>query len=104
MPVILLLYIDFIDGFSIFRNLYRILIGYYFIPVGLLIDECIKPGSIFPILFRLYGSNFGNIINALKLLAKLNKGIIIDILRKLPNGGIKAKLYIFPLYYIGDIP
>ena len=81
------------------------MIGYYFILIGLLIEEYIKPGSIFPILLGLYGSNFSDIIKVLILLVRLDKGIIINIPRKFsPNGGTKARLYVFPLYYTGDIP
>ncbi|KAK1773753.1 hypothetical protein QBC45DRAFT_339220, partial [Copromyces sp. CBS 386.78] len=99
-------YINFIDRFNIFCNSYCILIGYYFILAGLTIEECIKSGSVFPLLFGLYSSNFGDIIKVITIIADLNKGIIIDMLRKIPGykgNSIKVIFYVFIIYYIGDI-
>ncbi|KAK1779816.1 hypothetical protein QBC45DRAFT_325161, partial [Copromyces sp. CBS 386.78] len=64
--VVLFSYFDFIDRFSIFRNLYYILIGFYFILAGLLVKERIWPNSIFLLIFSLYGFKFEDIIKALK--------------------------------------
>ncbi|KAK1773346.1 hypothetical protein QBC45DRAFT_340080, partial [Copromyces sp. CBS 386.78] len=91
-------YIDFIDGFSIYRNLYRILIGFYFIFAGLTIEERLRLKAIFLLILRPYASNFQDITKILKTITKLDKGIVINILRK-----GKVRLYVFPIYYIGDI-
>ncbi|KAK1779844.1 hypothetical protein QBC45DRAFT_325116, partial [Copromyces sp. CBS 386.78] len=66
--VILFPYFNFIDGFSIFRNSYYILIGFYFILAGLLIKKYIRPSSIFPLVLGLYRFKFENIIKALKII------------------------------------
>ncbi|KAK1776422.1 hypothetical protein QBC45DRAFT_332994, partial [Copromyces sp. CBS 386.78] len=91
-------HVDFINRFSIYRNSYRILIGFYFIPASLTIEERLRPKAIFPLILKPYNSNFQNIIKVFKTITKLDEGIIINIPRK-----SKARLYAFPIYYIGDI-
>ncbi|KAK3494189.1 uncharacterized protein B0T23DRAFT_293096, partial [Neurospora hispaniola] len=81
--VILFPYINFINRFSVFYNSYYILINYYFTLVGLLIEECIKPGNVFPLLFRPYSSNFGDITKVLIIIIYLNKMMIINLPRKI---------------------
>ncbi|KHE81471.1 hypothetical protein GE21DRAFT_1215761, partial [Neurospora crassa] len=106
LPVILFPYINFINRFSVFYNSYCILIGYYFTLVGLLIEEYIKPGSVFPLLLRPYSSNFGDITKVLIIIVYLDKGMIVDLLRKLIGLTFKSnkvRLYIFPIYYTGDM-
>jgi predicted DsbA family dithiol-disulfide isomerase len=49
MPVVSLPHLDFIDGFGVFQNSYRTLMGFYFTPAGLGEEERFRPGSIFPI-------------------------------------------------------
>lgn len=65
----------FIDSFSVFRNLYRLLIGYYITPAGLTYKERTKSSNIFLLVLGPYSSNFANIIKGLGTLAKLNRGI-----------------------------
>ncbi|MCV5147911.1 hypothetical protein OFB99_24940, partial [Escherichia coli] len=85
---------------------YYILIGYYFTLVGLLIEEYIKPSSVFPLLLRPYSSNFSDIIKVLIIIAHLDKGMIVNLLRKPISSTSKSnkiRLYIFPIYYTGDM-
>ncbi|KHE79886.1 hypothetical protein GE21DRAFT_1219790, partial [Neurospora crassa] len=49
---------NFINRFSVYRNSYRTLIGFYFTPVGLLAKEYIRPSNIFPLLLSPHRSNF----------------------------------------------
>ncbi|KAH8746167.1 hypothetical protein F5882DRAFT_237250, partial [Hyaloscypha sp. PMI_1271] len=65
----------FIDGFSIYRNLYRTLIGIYTILVGFSSKEYSRRANVFPIILGPYRSNFNNIINILVSLRPLDKGI-----------------------------
>ncbi|KAK3492324.1 uncharacterized protein B0T23DRAFT_317796, partial [Neurospora hispaniola] len=97
-------YIDFINKFNIFYNSYRILIGYYFTPADLSIEEHIKPGNVFPLLLRPYNSNFNDIIKILIIITHLNKGIIINLPKKtIDSKNNKIRLYIFPIYYTSNI-
>lgn len=49
LPVVSFPHIDFIDGFGVFSNSYRTLMGFYFTPAGLSQRERARPGNIFPI-------------------------------------------------------
>ncbi|KAK3392109.1 hypothetical protein B0T20DRAFT_362160, partial [Sordaria brevicollis] len=90
--------IDFINGFSVFRNSYRILIGFYFTFANLSIEKRLQLRSIFLFILKPYSLRFDNIIKALKIIIKFNENIIIFIFSK-----GEVLLYIFPIYYIRDI-
>ena len=49
IPVVSFPHLDFIDGFGVFQNSYRTLMGFYFTPAGLWWEERSRPGSIFPL-------------------------------------------------------
>lgn len=98
MLVVLFLYIDFINGFSIFCNLYCSLIGFYFTFTGLLLEERLRLKSIFPLKFGFYNLKFNDVIKVFKIIIKFDDGIEIDI-----PGYNKIPLYIFVMYYIRDI-
>lgn len=91
--------IIFIDAFGLYRNLYRSLIGIYFIIAVLNTRKRDRRANVFPLILRLYGSNFVDIVEAIKLLAILNRGIEVYIL-----GTGKILLVAFTLAFLSNMP
>ncbi|KAK4118238.1 hypothetical protein N657DRAFT_404669 [Parathielavia appendiculata] len=98
MPVVSLPHLDFIDGFGVFQNSYRTLMGFYFTPAGLGEEERFRPGSIFPIALGPHASDFGDVIKALKTKAHLDAGIVMTIRAE------TVRVCAFAMCYIGDMP
>lgn len=91
--------ITFINAFSLYRNLYRLLIGIYFILVSLSSRERDRRANVFPLIFGLYSLNFADVVEAIKLLTVLNRGIKVYIL------GIGNVLLIaFTFAFLSNIP
>ncbi|KAH8744115.1 hypothetical protein F5882DRAFT_313248, partial [Hyaloscypha sp. PMI_1271] len=87
----------FINGFGVYRNSYRTLIGIYIILARLSTKERSRRANIFLITLRPHGLNFDEVIKALALLRPLDKGI---------NTTINSEdifLAIFYLCFIRDI-
>lgn len=91
--------ITFIDAFGLYRNLYRLLIGIYFILVLLSARERDRRSNIFPLILGPYSSNFADVVEAIKLLTILNRGIEVYIL-----GIEKILLVVFTLAFLSNIP
>lgn len=95
----LLLLLTFIDAFGLYRNLYRLLIGIYFILVLLYGHERNRRVNVFPLTLGPYSSNFADVVEAIKLLAVLDRGVEVYIL------GIGNVLLIaFTLTFLRDMP
>lgn len=95
----LLLLLTFIDVFSLYRNLYRLLIGIYFILALLYGYKRNRRVNVFPLTLGPYSSNFVDIVEAIKLLAVLDRGVEVYIL------GIGNILLIaFTLAFLSNIP
>lgn len=90
--------LTFINAFGLYRNLYRSLIGIYFIIIVLSTRKCDRRANIFPLILGLYRSNFADIVEAIKLLAILDRGIKVHI----PRAG-KVLLVAFTIAFLGDI-
>lgn len=91
--------ITFINAFSLYRNLYRLLIGIYFILVLLSSRERDRRANVFPLILGPYSLNFVDVVEAIKLLAVLNRGIKVYIL------GIGNVLLIaFTFAFLSNIP
>lgn len=88
----------FIDAFGLYRNLYRSLIGIYFIIIVLSTRKRDRRANIFPLILGLYRSNFADIIEAIKLLAILDRGVKVYI----PRAG-KVLLVAFTIAFLGNI-
>lgn len=69
----------FIDGFGVFRNSYRTLMGMYFTPAALTLDERRRPRSIFPLVLGPHASKFGDVIKGLPSLTELDKGMEMEV-------------------------
>lgn len=91
--------LTFIDAFGLYRNLYRSLIGIYFIITVLNARKRDRRANVFPLILRLYGSNFADIVEAIKLLTTLNRGVKVYIL-----GIGKVLLIAFTLTFLSNIP
>jgi hypothetical protein len=78
--LISLLFILFIDDFSIYKNIYRALKGFYIILASLNYKERRKSLNKFILILGLYGTPLKAIINNLALFIKsLARGIYIEI-------------------------
>ncbi|KAL7818066.1 hypothetical protein V8C44DRAFT_211757 [Trichoderma aethiopicum] len=88
----------FIDGFGLYRNSYRSLIGVYTIVAALSGEDRHRQANIFPIALSPHGSNFNDTINALQSLGKLDRGVRATI------NGEEVVICVPTLCYIGDMP
>lgn len=91
--------LTFIDIFGLYRNLYRLLIGIYFILVSLYARKRDRRANVFPLTLGPYSSNFVDIVEAIKLLATLNQGIEVYI----PDRG-NILLVAFTIVFLSNIP
>jgi hypothetical protein len=88
----------FIDGFGLYRNSYRSLVGVYVIPAGLDGDDRHRPANIFPITLSPHGSNFNDVAGALQSLANIDGGVTVMI------NGKQSILCVPTVCYLGDMP
>lgn len=96
--VISLLFTLFADAFGLYRNIYRSLIGIYYILAGLTIQERNRTTNVFPLILRLYSSNIARVVETIGIfLRALNSSKIIDI------DGRKVILYTITFVFLGDI-
>jgi hypothetical protein len=97
-PCISFPYQLFIDGFGLYRSMYRSLMGIYMIPACLSMIERSKMSNIYSITLGPHGSNFHDVISSLGALRDLDKSIEIDI------DGQKTTVVAFALAFLGDMP
>lgn len=88
----------FIDGFGLYRNSYRSLVGVYAIPAGLDGDDRHRPANVFPITSSPHESNFNDVAGALQSLANLDGGVTVMI------NGKQSILCVPTVCYLGDMP
>lgn len=93
------LLITFINAFRLYRNLYRLLIGIYFIVAVLSARERNRRANILPLILSLYRSNFANVVEAIKLLAVLDRSVEVYI----PRIGT-VLLVVFTFAFLRDMP
>ncbi|KAI1753016.1 hypothetical protein F4782DRAFT_95579 [Xylaria castorea] len=89
----------FIDGFGVYRNSYRSLVGLYAIPAALNGEERNRPTNIFPITLSPHGSNFDDAIKALQSLGDVDGGVPVTM-----DGDNNVIMVVPTLCYIGDMP
>jgi len=91
--------LTFIDGFGIYRNSYRSLMGMYVINAALTYLERTRRANVLPLTLGPHGSNFADVCAALEgNLAPLEKGMELKI------KGQDVFVSVFTLTYIGDMP
>lgn len=97
---VLLLLLTFIDSFGLYRNVYRSLIGFYYILAGINQYKRARRANIFLVTLGPYGSNFADIVKVIreKGLKALNRSIEINIDRE------RVLLIAFIYAYLGNIP
>lgn len=96
--VVCLPIVTFIDGFGVFRNSYRTLTGMYVTPAGLGMEDRCRPRSIVPVLLGPHGSEFGDVVKALKTMSDLDQGVLTEI------NGRAVCLCVWSMCYTGDMP
>ncbi|KAL7625329.1 hypothetical protein AAE478_004545 [Parahypoxylon ruwenzoriense] len=97
-PVVTLPYINFIDGFGVFSNSYRSLMGNYITPAGLSAANRLRPGNIFPLVLGPHGSDFGDVVKALGTLGILDRGVNMTIDEE------ETMVCAFIICFTGDMP
>ncbi|KAI0592714.1 hypothetical protein F4775DRAFT_597943 [Biscogniauxia sp. FL1348] len=88
----------FIDGFGVFSNSYRSLLGYYITPCALKAKDRLRPGNIIPLVLGPHGSDFSDIVKGLGTLVDLDYGIEVEI------NGVTTLLCAWTMVFIGDQP
>ena len=58
-------FLTFIDGFGLYRNMYRSLMGFYIIPAGLSYTDRNRRTNVFPITLGPHGSNLADVVKAI---------------------------------------
>ncbi|KAI9875527.1 MAG: hypothetical protein M1830_008388 [Pleopsidium flavum] len=91
-------FLNFIDGFGLYRNMYRTLMGIYIILSGMNVRDHSRRSNVFAITLGPHGSSFHDIIESLVALRELDEGIIMEI------NGEQRFVCAFPQAYIGDMP
>jgi hypothetical protein len=92
-------FLTFIDGFGLYRNAYRTLIGWYIIIAALKFEDRSRRANVYPITLGPHGSNLADVAKALQpFMLALEGGVELDI------RGIKTFVCAFSLAYIGDMP
>jgi hypothetical protein len=71
--------ITFIDGFGLYRNSYRSLMGFYQTPAALSFSDRNRRANVLPITLGPHSSNFDDVVGALKQFKLLDKGVAVDI-------------------------
>lgn len=90
----------FIDGFSLYRNIYRSLIGFYLLITAFTNKERNRRANVMPLTLGPHSSNTDNVINAISLAIRaLNEGIEIEL-----QPSKKIIVYAITMYYISDMP
>jgi hypothetical protein len=90
----------FIDGFGVYRNMYRSIMGIYMIPACLSAADRAKPVNIYPITLGPHGSNFRDVIASLQRLSVLDKGLDI----KSNSRHESTTVIAFCMAFLGDMP
>lgn len=90
--------LTFIDGFGLYRNMYRTLMGVYLIIAAFSFVERARRSNVLPLTLGPHGSNFDDVVASLQSMYDLDGGMYLDI------NGEKTFVCIFTLAYLGDMP
>lgn len=89
----------FIDGFGLYRNMYRTLLGIYLICAGLRTQEQSRRMNVLPLTLGPHGSDFSDVVSALSpSLSRLDEGVNLNI------NGVDTFVCAYIMCYIGDTP
>src|SRR5205814_2752294 len=98
VPVLSCPVVVFIDGFGLYRNSHRSLVGVYISPAALTLSERESQAYMFPLTLGPHGSNFNDVVLSLKILGDLDRGI------KTTIDGRDVILCVPIVCYTGDMP
>ena len=88
----------FIDGFGLYRNAYRSLMGVYIQIAAFKFHERMRRANVFSLTLGPHGSNFNDVVNSLhSSLRSFDKGIVLE----LPQ---PTRVCAFTLCFLGDMP
>jgi hypothetical protein len=90
--------LTFIDGFGLFRNTYRTLVGMYVTPASFSAVDRKRRANTFPLLVSPHGSIFEEVVDTLRSLIPLDRGVTVEI------NSTNALMSVFTLCYTGDFP
>lgn len=91
---------NFINGFGLYRNMYRTLIGFYFILVGITAVERQRVYNIFTFTLGPYGSAIEEVVQAIGTsLNQLDAGYIVTLATS-----ERVILYTFLITFISNMP
>lgn len=97
--VICLPFLLFVDGFGLYRTMYRSLIGIYIIMATLNHKERSRSEAMYTMAFGPHAANFSDVMKALEpQLKELDRGCDITI------NGRKLRLFSYPIGFLGDMP
>ena len=91
-------YLLFLDGFGLYRNSYRSLMGVYLMLTSFGFNEQMRRANVIPLTLGPHGSNLNDVLDALLSLRNLDRG---GELLDLPQ---PTRVCIFPLCTIRDMP
>ncbi|KAJ5146644.1 uncharacterized protein N7515_001208 [Penicillium bovifimosum] len=92
-------YQTFMDGFGLYRTMYRSIMGVYMIPSCVPVAERAKRSNVLPITLGPHGSNFPEVVGSLTHLRRLEEGVDITW-----TDGRPIRLVAGCIAYIGDMP
>ena len=88
----------FIDGFGLYSNAYRSLMGIYFLMAAFSAKERSRMSNVLPLTLGPHGSNMTDVVNSLHSLFELDGGVWLKINEK------DHFVCVFSLCYLGDMP
>lgn len=71
--------LTFIDGFGLFRNMYRTLMGVYLIIASFSFKEKVRRSDVLPLTLGPHGANFDDVVNSLQGMYDLDGGVLLTI-------------------------
>ncbi|SMR42193.1 unnamed protein product [Zymoseptoria tritici ST99CH_1E4] len=98
-PVLTLPLVIFLDAFGLYRNMYRSLLGCYFLNGAFGSKERNRRMNLIPFTIGPHGSNTTEVVAAIApLLAPLDAGMKLDL------NGVETVVCAMPFFFIGDMP
>lgn len=99
MPVLSIATINFLDGFGLYRNMYRSLIGFYVSNAGLSLKERKRRTNLILLTIGPHRSNLADVVNIIGLLlTELDASMVISI------NSVETIVCVMLLFFIGNMP
>lgn len=99
MKVVSVPMINFTDGFGLYRNMYRALMGFYMLNGALSIQERKRRTNVFPLTIGPHGSNLDDVIRVIgAFLVELDAGVVLEV------DGQDTMVCAMTAYFMADMP